>query len=466
MSTGLFTLQEIAQAAGGEWHQKPASPVSIAAVKTDSRENCSNALFIALAGENFNAHDLLPKAIAAGAAALCINRKFADRIDPAWKIPVLLTDDTVLAYQNLGAFHKNSLKGLKTVAVTGSMGKTSVKEIIRSILVAAAGPDAVLATAGNTNNQVGVPQNLLALTDKHKYAVIEMGTNHHGEIEPLSRCTRPDVAVINSIGPCHLEHLHDLDGVAREKSMILAHLNPAGTAVIPDVSSGMEIIEAAAAKFNILRFGTTAAADLRASYLGGKLHGSALELVFKCLNNQSRRFEWQLSGAHQAANAAAGACAAVALGIDPDCIVAGLKNCVLPGMRMRVSERNGVTWINDAYNANPGSMLAALHWLNEFAEQDKLVLVLGDMLELGKTCHAEHKKVAAAALELFPQAEFFFVGSRMADAVSEIKPAADVVVCRDSTEAAEKVAGVLMPGKMILLKGSHGVHLEKVEPQP
>ena len=465
MSAELFTLQEIAQASGGQWHKSPVVPFSVSAVKTDSREDCSNALFIALAGENFDAHDFLPKAVAAGAAALCINRKFADRIDSSWQIPVLLTDDTLLAYQNLGAFHKNRLKGLKTVAVTGSMGKTSVKEIIRSILVAAVGAEAVHATAGNTNNQVGVPQNLLALTEKHKYAVIEMGTNHHGEIEPLSRCARPDVAVINSIGPCHLEHLHDLDGVATEKSKILAYLNPAGTAVIPDVSSGMEIIEAAAAKFNILRFGTTAAADVRASYLGGKLHGSAIELAFKRLNNLSRRFEWSLSGAHQAANAAAGACAATALGIDPDCIVAGLRNCALPGMRMRVSEINGATWINDAYNANPGSMLAALRWLNEFAEQDKLILALGDMLELGDVSHDEHKKVASAALELFPRAKFFFVGSRMTDAVNELRPDADVVVCRDSTEAAEKVAGVLIHGKMILLKGSHGVHLEKVEPQ-
>ncbi len=465
MSTGLFTLQEIAQASGGQWHKNPALPLSISAVKTDSREDCSNALFIALAGENFDAHDFLPKAVAAGAAALCINRKFADRIDSSWPIPVLLTDDTLLAYQNLGAFHKNRLKGLKTVAVTGSMGKTSVKEIIRSILVAAVGAEAVHATAGNTNNQVGVPQNLLALTEKHKYAVIEMGTNHHGEIEPLSRCVRPDVAVINSIGPCHLEHLHDLDGVATEKSKILAYLNPAGTAVIPDVSSGMAIIEAAAAKFNILRFGTTAAADVRAFYIGGKLHGSAIELTFKGLNNLSRRFEWSLSGSHQAANAAAGACAAVALGIDPDCIVAGLMNCVLPGMRMKISLKNDVTWINDAYNANPGSMLAALNWLNEFAEQHKLILVLGDMLELGDASHDEHKRVAAAALELFPYAQFFFVGSRMAAAVDELKPVAAVVVCEDSAEAAVRVESALMPGKMILLKGSRGVHLEKVEPQ-
>jgi UDP-N-acetylmuramoyl-tripeptide--D-alanyl-D-alanine ligase len=466
MSAELFTLQEIAQVSGGQWHKSPALPVAVSAVKTDSRDDCSNALFIALAGENFDAHDFLPGAVAAGAAALCINRKFAGRIDLSWQIPVLLTDDTLLAYQKLGAFHKNRLKGLKTVAVTGSMGKTSVKEIIRSILVAAAGPDAVHATAGNTNNQVGVPQNLLALTDKHKYAVIEMGTNHQGEIEPLSRCVRPDVAVINSIAPCHLEHLRDLNGVAREKAMIFAHLNPAGTAVVPDISSGMEIIEAAAAKFNILRFGTTAAADVRASYLGGRLRGSAVELIFKCLNNLSRRFEWPLSGAHHAGNAAAGACAAIALGIDPDCIIAGLKNCALPGMRMKISERNGVTWINDAYNANPGSMLAALRWLNEFAEQDKLILALGDMLELGDASHDEHRKVAAAALELFPHARFFFVGSRMADAVNEIKPAADVMVCEDSTEAAEKIKTALIPGKMILLKGSRGVHLEKVEPQP
>lgn len=466
MNTRLFTLQEIAQATGGQWAHKHDLSAAVSAVKTDSRENCSGALFIALAGENFDAHNFLPKAVEAGAAALCINRKFADRIDASWQIPVLLTDDTLLAYQKLGAFHKNRLKGLKTIAVTGSMGKTSVKEIIRSILVAEAGEDAVHATVGNTNNQVGVPQNLLMLTDKHKFAVIEMGTNHHGEIEPLSRCTRPDVAVINSIGPCHLEHLGDLDGVAREKTMILAHLSPNGTAVIPDVSVSLDIIEAAATRFKTLRFGSTDNADVKASYLNGTLHGSAIELTFKTLNNRCCRVEWQLSGAHQAGNAAAGACAAIALGIGPDSIAAGLKNCVLPGMRMKISEKNGVTWINDAYNANPGSMLAALQWLKEFANQEKLALVLGDMLELGSASHAEHRRVATAALEIFPRAKFFFVGGRMSAALDEITTSADVVVCQDSVEAAEKVKQALLPGTLILLKGSRGIRLEKVEPQP
>ena len=465
MKNILFTLKEIEQAVGGQWINEPDLSSTVSAVKTDSRENCSDALFIALAGEKFDAHDFLPKSVEAGAAALCVNRKFANLIDPSWRIPVLLTDDTLLAYQQLGAFHKNRLKGLKTIAVTGSMGKTSVKEIIRSILIADAGEEAVYATVGNTNNQVGVPQNLLALTAQHKFAVIEMGTNHHGEIEPLSRCTRPDVAVINSIAPCHLEHLGDLDGVAREKAMILAHLNPAGTAVIPDVSASMHIIEAAAAKFKTLRFGSTDNADVKALYLGGTLHGSAIELIFKSFNNRRIRVEWPLSGAHQAGNAAAGACAAIALGISPDSIAAGLKNCVLPGMRMKISEKNGMTWINDAYNANPGSMLAALQWLNEFADQEKLVLVLGDMLELGSACHAEHRKIAAAALETFPKARFFFVGSRMSAALHEIAASANVVACQDSDEAAEKVKKVLAPGTMILLKGSRGIRLEKVETQ-
>ena len=186
-----------------------------------------------------------------------------------WNIPVLLVDDTLLAYQAIANLHKKRLKNLRSVAVTGSMGKTSCKEIIRSILVAAAGEDAVYATRSNTNNQVGVPQNLLKVNSKHSYCVLEMGTNHFGEIEPLSRTLVPDVALINSIAPCHLEAFGDLHGVAQEKSKIFSALKPDGVAVIPKDCPEIDYLLEQTKNFKTMRFGI----DLEVIYHGGNLHG-------------------------------------------------------------------------------------------------------------------------------------------------------------------------------------------------
>ncbi len=458
-----FQLKDLQSATGGEWYNPVDQELIITGIKTDTREKCGNALFLALAGEKFDAHDFLENAVNSDASALCINRSAVNKINSAWKLPVLIVNDTVTAFQQIARFHKRRLKGLKTIGVTGSMGKTSVKEIIRSILAAAVGEDAVHATVANTNNQIGVPQNLLMLDSRHRYAVIEMGTNHHGEIEPLSRCAEPDVAVIASVGPCHLEFLGDLNGVATEKAKIFSGLHPSGVAIIPDKCPGVEILEKAAEKFKLVRFGKSAG-SVRADYLGGKLHGSTIKLSVPD-STLSPVVNWKLSGAHQAFNAAAATAAAMCLGIEMDAVTAGLADCVLPGMRMKITEKNGITWINDAYNANPGSMPAAIEWLAEFAEPEKLVLVLGDMLELGEATEKEHQQVINFAVTTFPAANFFLVGPQMTAAVRKIKTSAKIITCTDSTEAAGKITPFLTPGVTVFLKGSRGMHLETVEPK-
>lgn len=464
MTATNFSALELSTASGGEWLLSPSEDFYVENIATDTRKDCTGSLFVALSGENFDAHDMLENAIKSNAAALCIKNKFSSLIKPEWRIPVLLVENTLDAYQNIARFHKMRFPEIRTVAITGSVGKTSVKEIIRSVLETAVGADGVLATEGNTNNHVGVPKNLLRLNKNHQFAVIEIGTNHHGEIEPLCRCVTPDVAVVGSVAPCHLEFLDNLEGVAREKSMIFSCLNPNGTAIFPDECPGSDILSLATAPFKNFCFGNGPNADFRAIYCGGHLRGSTIEVFFRPFN-KTIRIDWSLTGAHQAYNAAAAAAVAVSLGLSPETIAEGLKKCVLPGMRMAVSEINNVNWINDAYNANPASMNAALHWLAEFATAKDLMLILGDMGELGINAAAEHRKVLESAFNMFPEAKFRLVGLMMSNTAGELAFDGDIRCFQDSTEAASVVKTELRPGLTVLLKGSRFMRLEKILPE-
>ena len=238
----LFRFEEIQKALGGTFLNEPHGE-GVDAVTTDTRAITPNSLFIALSGERFDGHDFLDAALKQGASLLCIERAKLAKL-PAGA-PAIAVDSTVAAYQALARFHRMCLP-VKAIALTGSSGKTSTKEMLRAIFVRAFGAEHVLATEGNTNNQIGVPLNLLKLTPEHKYCIIECGTNHHGEIEPLSNTIRPDAALIVSIGRCHLENLGSLEGVATEKSKIFSHLAPGGTAVIPLGAAGFDIMLKAA----------------------------------------------------------------------------------------------------------------------------------------------------------------------------------------------------------------------------
>ncbi len=461
-----FTIDEIICAVSGTVLFGKERRPCITRVVTDSRKDCSDALFIPIKGEIFDGHAYLSQAVKMGAAAILTEPNIEIPQEVAEHTVVIEVADTTTAYQALGRYHRNRIEGLKVVAVTGSSGKTSTKEMLRSIFSAAYGADAVLATEGNTNNQIGVPQNLLRLTPQHKIAVIEMGTNHHGEIEPLSKTALPDAAVITFIGSCHLEFLGSIDGVAQEKSRIFSGLSKTGIAVIPAHGGGQDILEKETSGIMTFRFGPDSDADLTSRYLGGNLTGSSIELYFKSID-KTARINWKLSGRHQASNAAAAGAAAFTLGVPVEKIVEGLENCTLPGMRMKITEHNSVTWINDAYNANPDSMSASLDWLSEFINPDKFVLILGDMLEIGETSQSEHLKILDKALKLFGSSEIklIAVGKAMCR-VKEILDAsqsAKISFYPDSSEAATALAKIIAPPMSVFLKGSRGIKLEVIE---
>lgn len=461
MDQVTFTIDEIRSALpGAEWIGDLKGTETIRAIFTDTREQAEDSLFIAFTGETFDAHNFLPKAVENGAKLLCIEA-IKQHLLPEGAAAVLVAD-TVLAYQALARLHRNRFPGLKLLALTGSCGKTSTKETVRAILEEAYGKDQVLATEGNTNNQIGVPRNLLRLNENHKAAIIEMGTNHHGEIYPLRRCAEPESAMIVSIGNCHLEFLGSLEGVAQEKSHIFS--TGMKRAVIPAGAAGENVMrEAAAGAGEIVTFGTNSDCDFVAEYLGGNLRGSSFRLT-KRSTVETATIQWGIPGAHQACNAAGAAALADSLGIPFETIAAGIAKTVLPGMRMRITERNGATWINDAYNANPDSMCATLQWLAEFADQEKLVLALGDMGELGEGKAVGHRRVLLKVWELFPKARLFTVGEEMramADALG-LEPVESYLKSADGKDDFYKH---IQPGDLVFLKASRSTGMEKLEPE-
>ena len=448
-----FDALRAAAATGGEWFGVPP-PEEFRGIFTDTRKPVPGACFLALRGERFDAHDHLHEAVAGGAALLCVERASLAKAPKG--VPLLVVDDTLRAFQSLAALHRESFAQLPLAGVTGSVGKTSVKEMLRAIFAEAAGGDEfVLATEGNTNNQVGVPLNLLRLAPEHRYAVIEMGTNHHGEIEPLSRCARPKCAIVNTIAPCHLEAFLDLDGVAREKSHIFDGVGPDGVAVLPYEVPGIGILLRAAGKRRILRFGSDPRADFRAIYRGGAMEESEFTLRFP--DGRGFDIRWSLAGGHQAVNAAGAAAVASGFGIAPEVIASGLRRTRLPGMRNRVTRIDGVDFINDAYNANPASMRSAFDYLAGFADPSKLVLVLGGMRELGPGSETEHRELRLLARRRFPGAVLVLIGPEFTDPGDETH-------FDTSAEAREFVRAAAKPGFTVFAKGSFGTATWKALP--
>ena len=477
MAKNLFTYEELEKFTGGKWSGAANTGAGIDFISTDSRKDCRNSIFFALKGENFDAHDCLDAAAANGAASFCLSKSRMKGLEIPINIPVLIVKNTLKAYQTLAHHHRKKLD-LKLIGLTGSSGKTSTKEILRAILVHAFGKDKVYATQGNTNNHVGVPQNLLSLTETHKYAIIEMGTNHPGEIEVLSGIAEPDIGIVVSVGNAHIEFFGSLDGVAKEKSAIFAKMHKAGIAVIPAGGTGSQILDTATGKFKTLRFGNEKAADsdLSVKYLGGDMAGGSFDLYWKSCELR-KTVKWGLPGKHQAINAGAAVLAANAVGVSPELAAEALNNGVeIPGMRMRIQKKDGVTWINDAYNANPDSMRAGIEWLAEAvaantSKESRIFVILGDMLEMGESGPGAHIEILKSAAELIPDCMLIAVGPLMSGAAKNIgfcqlrgcDPVRNVRNFPDSEAAAKYVKAKIRRNDVIFLKGSRGMKLEKIE---
>lgn len=428
-------------------------------VSIDSRSVGAGELFVAIAGPRFDGHDFLAAAAAAGAGGLVVERGRARPagLDP--NLAVIAVDDTTRALGALAAGHRRRFSG-PLVAVTGSNGKTTTKEMCAAAL-AAAGP--CLKNEGNLNNQFGLPLTLLRRTCDVRAVVVELGMNHRGEIAVLAEIARPDVGVITNVGTAHIENLGSQEAIAREKGDLLAALPAEGTAVV-NADDLRAAAQAERTRARVVRFGRGEDADVRAAdvrCLDGR--GYAFELVAA---EGAVAVEVAGLGETTVANALAAAAAARAAGEPLDAIAAGLARYVPVRRRLeRIELPGGVVVIDDTYNANPQSTEAALRLLARLGRGGRAVAVLGHMGELGDRAAAAHREIGRLAARL-DVAWIFALGEDaeelVAGAVEAGLDAERARVVRDHDDAAARVEKILAPGVQVLVKGSRAMAMERV----
>ncbi|MBK8508027.1 MAG: UDP-N-acetylmuramoyl-tripeptide--D-alanyl-D-alanine ligase [Candidatus Competibacter sp.] len=414
-------------------------------VSTDSRRLPAGALFVALVGPNFDGHDFVAAARERGACAALVSRRLAD------SLPQLQVADTLLALGQLGAAWRERFTG-PLIALTGSNGKTTLKEMIASIL-RLRGP--TLATEGNLNNDIGVPLTLLRLNREHAYAVIEMGANHLCEISYLTGLVQPDVAIVNNAGPCHLEGFGDVAGVARGKGEIFQGLGPEGVAIINRDDAFAGYWAGLNPNRRIVDFGLDQPAQV-----SGRLLDPAANRFRLRVEGQEIEIRLPLPGRHNVLNSLAAAAATTAVGASLEEIRQGLEGLRGVGGRMqRLKGRHGGAVIHDAYNANPASLAAALNALS--AEPGRKWLVLGDMWELGPAADELHaqsgREARSAGFE-----RLYGLGEHSQAAVAAFERGGRHFMDADRLIAA--LAEDLKPGgpAVVLVKGSRGMRMERV----
>jgi UDP-N-acetylmuramoyl-tripeptide--D-alanyl-D-alanine ligase len=355
-------------------------------VSTDSRTATAGALFVALRGEIHDAHDFLPQVAANGASAV-----IAERLPEGWTLPAILVPNTLTALGQIANQWRRQAE-IPVIGVTGSNGKTTVKEMIASILAAAFGEAGRLATQGNLNNEIGVPLTLMRLDVAHRAAVVELGMNHPGEIARLAAIAQPTVAMVNNAQREHQEFMHTVEAVALENGSVFAALPHDGVAVYPGDDTYTPLWQGLASHCHSISFGLSAACDVHAEYAATGF-GNNLKVT-----TPGGAFEVKLAaaGEHNVRNALAAIACAEAAGIDQETIVRGLERFAPVGGRLQQKRAaNGALVIDDTYNANPDSMRAAIDVLASYPAPR--ILVVGDMGEVGTQGREFHEEIGAYA---------------------------------------------------------------------
>ncbi len=395
---------------------------SFDSVSTDSRQAASGALFVALRGETFDAHDFLDQVAARGVAGVVV-----EALPENFPLPALVVPDTLAALGRIGNAWRRQFD-IPLIGVTGSNGKTTVKEMIAAILAAAFGVDARLATQGNLNNEIGVPLTVMRLTGMHHAAVVELGMNHPGEIARLAAIAAPTVALVNNAQREHQEFMHTVEAVARENGAVLAALPADGVAVFPGDDEYTALWRALAGDREVLTFGLSDDCDVSATYTANsfgndlnvsvnpsfprkresmpsqqKSHGvpeRGLSMDSRLHGNDGNTFTIKLAaaGTHNVRNALAACACALAAGIPVEAIVRGLEAFApVNGRLQRKQATNGAVVIDDSYNANPDSVRAAIDVL-AYTPSPR-ILVLGDMGEVGTQGPEFHEEIGAYAAQ-------------------------------------------------------------------
>jgi UDP-N-acetylmuramoyl-tripeptide--D-alanyl-D-alanine ligase len=447
-----WIVGDIVEAVGGEL-SLGTFDTKIHGVSTDTRTLNKGDLFVALKGKRFDGHDFLVNAIGGGAAAVMVS-DVAVLGKPA--VAAIKVDDTLSALQRFAQWHRLSFE-IPVIGVTGSCGKTTVKELIAAVLGTTF---KVTRNPLSFNNEVGVPLSLLEISSETEVAVIEVGTNAPGEIRALCDIARPNRALLTNVGRAHLAGFGTVEAVAREKGAMVETVGDRGTFYVNvDNPFCVKIAEAFAGK--CVTYGTGESAAWRATDIGSKPDEAKSSFKVEPLGP----FAVPLLGAHNVMNALAAVAVGADFGLSHDRIQEGLDGVETPPMRMRTVTKGSRVFLNDAYNANPESMRAAIDALVSWEGGGRKIAVLGDMLELGDASVSEHEELGRTAARKGVDLVLVlgqFAQNVAAGATGESMGSDAVTVCEDHTEAARILASVSAPGDVILVKGSRAMAMEKV----
>lgn len=451
-----FRLNEALAATGGRRVGAATDDRRLDSVATDTRAVARGALFVALRGDRFDAHAFLETAAQGGARAALVDRpQPPERIDAlaVAGLALIEVDDCRRALGRLARWHALRCAA-RRAAVTGSNGKTTTKELLRAAL--SAGGE-VVASPKSFNNDVGLPLTLLSIAPTTRFAALEIGTNHPGEIAALADLARPEVGVITNCSHSHVEFLGDLDGVVREKGALVEALPARGVAILNADDPAAATLRTRT-RARVVTFGIRRPADFRAV----DIRFDFRRLVYKL---RGQRVYVPLGGCHNVYNSLAALAAAEALGVALPEAITAMRQVEAPPMRLAPLRLDGITLIDDTYNANPGSVEAALRTLAAQPVGERRVVVLGDMLELGDQAAALHQK-CGELMSLLPDVLLIAAGAHAHDVAAGAArrglAAANLLTCADAATAAALVPPLLKRGDVVLVKGSRGMAMEQV----
>ncbi|MEM6910456.1 MAG: UDP-N-acetylmuramoyl-tripeptide--D-alanyl-D-alanine ligase [Verrucomicrobiota bacterium] len=426
----------------------PTTPV--AGVQTDTRALVAGEFFVALRGENFDGHAFVETALQGGAAAVMVDQKWPGQAPPGAQ--VIRVEDTLLGLQRLAAGWREGLS-LRVIAITGSNGKTSTKDLVASVLHQA-GP--VNATRGNLNNHIGVPLTLLKTSPEDCFGVWEMGMNHPGEIAPLAAMAKPDVALVTNVGTAHIEFFADRAGIAREKHSIFESLSENGLALLQAeddfTPAALERLQVPVRTVGLSEGAEVRATDIESGVDGSRFHVESAEGRFPV--------ELPLTGRHMVGNALFAAAIGLHEGLSLSQIQAGLASVQLTPGRMQAREVGGLSLIDDCYNANRESVLAALETLSEMKVVGRRAIALGELAELGAHRETTYQELLERALAKALD-RIYLVGPTWEAAAAQA-PAAAVRYCPDLEALVSQVRAEQSPEDLLLVKGSRRAALERL----
>ncbi len=432
-----FRPEEVSQWVSKPW--KNGMPkVPITGISKDTRTLQPGDLYLALRGDNFDGHDFVADAFAMGAAGALVDDVFQGLEGSLLQVP-----DTLKGLQDMARGYRKKWRGT-VVGITGSVGKTTVKEMCADVLSM---KGETHRTAGNYNNHIGLPLTMLAMPETAKQGVFEIGMNHPGEIGPLADLLQPTIGIVTDIGAAHAENFQSLEGIAREKAELVWRIPRSGMVILDCDSEWFELMRSrASARMVTVSMGSAA------DYIGHAITNYALRI-------KNHEFTMPLPGEHIMRNALRAIALGLELGMEPVEVAAGLRKFKLPPMRWEESEICGVKFINDAYNANPLSMRANLRTFADLPGDGKKWAVVGGMRELGDTAEEEHAELGR------------FIDGLGLDGVIAVGELGKLIVCKstdrvfqtlESSEAARILKDNTQPGDRVLLKASRGERLERV----